>query len=263
LGTPESRRDLSVSFERLGDIARARGQLAAAERWFEQARALREPLAQELGTPESRRDLSVTLCKLAVTAAVGQDADRAYSLAEAAAVIRRALDAELQTAQSCQDLIESLTPLSVLAQALERPDAQALAAELAAAAFGPRRPDETPTMVVNRAKALAATAYSQAGTDPAGAAAALAEARGLLGAVESLCTPMEAVATDCVIGIVEVELVGKDDGREALARLDALERRLMERLGDQWETGGTLFRDQLGLLRGQLEGQGGGGPQVG
>ena len=252
LGTPDARRDLSVSYDRLGQIAQARSRLAEAEGWYEQSRAIHEALAQELGTPEARRDLSVTLFHLAAIAAADQGHEHAYSLTLDATSICRERYTQLQTAQSRQDLIESLTMLVALAPALDRPDADALVGELAEAALGPRLAHETPTMVLNRANALAAIANSRQATDPEGAAASIAESRRLFLSVEYQCAPMGAAGADCAIGLMEAVL-DADDGRQLSAQLDALERRLMKRLGDEWEAGGALFRNQIQFLRSQLE----------
>jgi len=237
---------------RLGAIAQARSRLAEAEGWYGQSRAIDEALARELGTPETRRDLSVTLCRLATMAAAGQGYERAYSLTLDATTIRRELYAQLQTAQSRQDLIESLTLLIALTQVVDRPDADVLAGELSEAALGPRLADETPTMVLNRAKALLAIATSRQATDPEAATASIAESRQLFLSVESQCTPMEAAVADCAIGLMEAVL-GTGDSRQVSAQLDTLERRLMERLGAEWEAGGALFRNQLQFMRRQLE----------
>jgi tetratricopeptide (TPR) repeat protein len=59
-GAVESRRDLSVSCDRLGDVARARGKLDEAEEWYRQSYELRKALAEETGTVEARRDLSIS-----------------------------------------------------------------------------------------------------------------------------------------------------------------------------------------------------------
>ena len=254
LSTPEARRDLSLSYEKLGDIARARSRLAEAEGWFEQARAIKETLVQELGTPLTQRDLSVMLLKLASTAALGQGLERAYSLTLDATRIRRDLYAQLQTAESRQGLVESLTALVVLAEGLDQPGNGVLVAELSEAALGPRLSDETPSMVLQRASALAAIASYRDTADPKGAAATMAESRQLFLSVESLSSPMESAAADFAIGLIEI-MLGASDNEQISAQLDALERRLMDRLGAEWDASGALFRDQLQLMRGQLQEQ--------
>ncbi|WP_315134515.1 hypothetical protein, partial [uncultured Actinomyces sp.] len=59
LGTPESRRDLSVSLNNVGRVAELRGDLGEAADCFQESLGARRELVELLGTPESRRDLSV------------------------------------------------------------------------------------------------------------------------------------------------------------------------------------------------------------
>ena len=80
LGTPESRRDLSVSLDNVGRVARARGDWGAAGRAYEESLDLARDLADSLGTPESLRDLVVLLGNLAGVVERLGDAERAESL---------------------------------------------------------------------------------------------------------------------------------------------------------------------------------------
>jgi len=59
-----AQRDLSLSWEKLGDIARRQGDLTAAQQLFEKMLVISEPLAERLGTPEAQRDLSLSWEKL-------------------------------------------------------------------------------------------------------------------------------------------------------------------------------------------------------
>ena len=65
-GTVEARRDLSVSYDRLGEIAQALGDPAGAKKWYEQGLAIRSALAEETGTLESYDDLAVSYFKLGI-----------------------------------------------------------------------------------------------------------------------------------------------------------------------------------------------------
>jgi hypothetical protein len=56
--TPQNRRELSVSYNRLGDIAEAQDQLSQSKAWFEKDLELSEALLREANTPQNRRDLS-------------------------------------------------------------------------------------------------------------------------------------------------------------------------------------------------------------
>lgn len=80
LGTPESRRDLSVSLNNVGRVAEARGDWGAAGRAYEESLDLARDLADSLGTPESLRDLVVLLGNLAGVVERLGDAERAESL---------------------------------------------------------------------------------------------------------------------------------------------------------------------------------------
>ena len=80
LGTPESRRDLSVSLDNVGRVAEARGDWGAAGRAYEESLDLARDLADSLGTPESLRDLVISLSNLAGVVEQLGDAERAESL---------------------------------------------------------------------------------------------------------------------------------------------------------------------------------------
>ena len=80
LGTPESRRDLSVSLNNVGRVAEARGDWGAAGRAYEESLDLARDLADSLGTPESLRDLVISLSNLAGVVEQLGDTERAESL---------------------------------------------------------------------------------------------------------------------------------------------------------------------------------------
>ncbi|MBF0698423.1 tetratricopeptide repeat protein, partial [Actinomyces bowdenii] len=61
LGTPEARRDLSVSLNKVGGVAQARGLWQEAGAAYEESLEICRELVGVLGTPEARRDLSVSL----------------------------------------------------------------------------------------------------------------------------------------------------------------------------------------------------------
>ena len=87
--TPERLRDLSVSMNKLGDVARALGQLEDAKTAYAQGEQLRRALIDDFGkTPERLRDLSLSMDRLGdVARALGQleDAKTAYAQGEALA----------------------------------------------------------------------------------------------------------------------------------------------------------------------------------
>ena len=80
LGTPESRRDLSVSLDNVGRVARARGDWDAAEAAYGESLGIARKLADSLGTPESLHDLVISLGNLADVVERLGDAERAESL---------------------------------------------------------------------------------------------------------------------------------------------------------------------------------------
>ena len=84
--TPERLRDLSVSMNKLGDVAQALGQLEDAKTAYAQGEQLSRALIDDFGkTPERVRDLSVSMERLGdVAQALGQleDAKTAYAQGE-------------------------------------------------------------------------------------------------------------------------------------------------------------------------------------
>ena len=118
LGTPESRRDLSVSLDNVGRVAEARGDWGAAGRAYEESLGIRRGLVDVLGTPESRRDLSVSLDNVGRVAEARGDwgaAGRAY---EESLGIDRDLADSLGTPESLRDLAISLGNLASVVERL-------------------------------------------------------------------------------------------------------------------------------------------------
>jgi tetratricopeptide (TPR) repeat protein len=113
----QARRDLSVSYNRLGEVAQASGQLDAAAQAFAQARALRETLAVELGTPDARRDLALShLAAGEVAHARGRLEEAAGALDQARALCA-VLAADGPTPQARRDLAACEERLGELARA--------------------------------------------------------------------------------------------------------------------------------------------------
>ena len=129
-GTPESRRDVSITLERLADLDVAAGDHAAAKEKFEQCLEISEALDASLGTPESRRDLSRTLSRLAdLDKAAGSAAD----LAAARKKYERCLEIDEKLAAS-HGTPESRRDVSIMLSRLADLDkAAGSAADLAAA----------------------------------------------------------------------------------------------------------------------------------
>jgi tetratricopeptide (TPR) repeat protein len=78
LQTPESRRDVACSLDKVAGIEHARGDLDAALAKYEDALAIRRALADELETPQSRRDLAWTLQRIG--SVLAENGDSAESL---------------------------------------------------------------------------------------------------------------------------------------------------------------------------------------
>ena len=76
----QMQRDLSISYDRLGDVSVAAGDLAGAKRYFEQGLAIRRKLAEADETnAQMQRDLAVSYAKLATVAEQEGDAGGAYT----------------------------------------------------------------------------------------------------------------------------------------------------------------------------------------
>ena len=107
-GTPEALRDLSVSLNNVGDVARAQWDWAQAEAVYRESLELSRQLVERLGgTPEALRDLSVSLDN------VGRVARAQGDWAQAEAVYRESLDLSRQRVERLGGTPESLRDLSV------------------------------------------------------------------------------------------------------------------------------------------------------
>lgn len=86
----EARRNLSVSYNTIGDIAKARGMLGEAEKWYCKSLALSESLADETENVVCRDDLAVSYYKIGI-------------LKEDKAMLKRALSIWEQLTELCPD----------------------------------------------------------------------------------------------------------------------------------------------------------------
>ena len=59
-GTVEARRDLSISYNKLGGICEAQGTLPEAQQYYEKSLHIREQLAEENGTVQAWDDMAVS-----------------------------------------------------------------------------------------------------------------------------------------------------------------------------------------------------------
>ena len=117
LGTPESRRNLSVSLDNAGRVARARGDWDAAEAAYEESLGIAREFVDSLGTPESWRDLSVSLDNAGRVARARGDWDAAEAAYEESLGIAREFVDSLGTPESWRDLSVSLDNAGRVAQA--------------------------------------------------------------------------------------------------------------------------------------------------
>ena len=110
LDTPEARRDVSVSLDNVANAARARGDLAGAERLFAESLELSRALARELDTPEARRDVSVSLVQLSTMAGSRGDRSRAAALLREARVVAEEFGGlqPMSDANSIIEIIDSM-----------------------------------------------------------------------------------------------------------------------------------------------------------
>ena len=118
LGTPGSRRDLSISLSRMADLEQALGDLPAARDKFTECLTIDRALDAELGTPGSRRDLSVSLRRMGDLEQALGDLPAARDKFDESLAIARVLVTELGTPESRRDLSISLDRMGALEQAL-------------------------------------------------------------------------------------------------------------------------------------------------
>ena len=108
---------LSLSYENLGDIARAKGDLAGAQAYYEKALAIREELYEETGTIGSRRNLAVSYERLGETARAKGEISGAQAFYERLLAIAEELSEETGTIKSRRDLSVSHEKLGKIAEA--------------------------------------------------------------------------------------------------------------------------------------------------
>ena len=118
--TPERLRDLSVSMNKLGDVARALGQLQEAKTAYAEGETLSRQLLADFGaTPERLRDLSISMNNLGeVARALGQLQEAKTAYAEGGTLSRQLLADFGATPERLRDLSVSMERLGDVAQAL-------------------------------------------------------------------------------------------------------------------------------------------------
>ena len=111
----------SVSYNKLGDIAKAQGKLSDAEEWYRKGLAIAEELEKETGTvEEARRDLSISYNNLGNLAKAQGKLSDAEEWCRKGLALREALAEETGTVQARRDLSVSYNNLGDIAQAQGR-----------------------------------------------------------------------------------------------------------------------------------------------
>jgi tetratricopeptide (TPR) repeat protein len=123
LGTPEARRDVSVSLDNVAGIELARGRHDAALTLYQESLRLARTLAAELGTPEARRDVSISLNNVAGIELARGRHDAALTLYQESLGLARTLAAELGTPEARRDVSVSLDNVARIELARGRHDA--------------------------------------------------------------------------------------------------------------------------------------------
>ena len=116
LGTPEARRDLSVSLDNVGRVAEVRGEWGVAEAAYRESLGLARGLEELLGTPEARRDLSVSLDNVGRVAEVRGEWGVAEAAYRESLGLARGLEELLGTPEARQDVSTSEENLKRLSQ---------------------------------------------------------------------------------------------------------------------------------------------------
>ena len=108
--SPQSLRDLSVSLNKVGDVARDLGQLEDARSAYTESLAIRRQFKALTGdSPQSLRDLSVSLVKVGEVARdLGQLEDARNAYTESLAICRQLKNLTGDSPQSLRDLSVSL-----------------------------------------------------------------------------------------------------------------------------------------------------------
>ena len=107
----------AVSYDRLGNVSGAKGNTAAAQRYYEQSFAIREKLAEKTGTAESRIGLAIIFIKLGRIAEEKENLAESQGYYEKSLAICNELFAETGTIESRKGLAVSYERLGDIAEA--------------------------------------------------------------------------------------------------------------------------------------------------
>jgi tetratricopeptide (TPR) repeat protein len=100
LGTPEAKRDVSVSLDNVGRVAQTQGEWAQADALYRESLAICRELAASLGTPEAKRDVGSSLYNVSRVAAEAEDREACCEALDEALPIFEAVAAIVQTPQA-------------------------------------------------------------------------------------------------------------------------------------------------------------------
>ena len=113
----QTRRDLSISYRKLGDISRAQGNLYEAKAFYEKSLIVSERLAAETGTVEARWELSFSYEKLGDISRAQGNLTGAKEFYEKSLAIRERLAAETGTVEARQGLAANYQRLGDVSRA--------------------------------------------------------------------------------------------------------------------------------------------------
>ena len=116
-GSEQSRRLLALSCQKLGGTAKARGDLTAAQKYYERALSVSRELAEQVGTAEARRSLWASYVFLGDISRERGDYAEAWKYYEQACAITEELVRQTETIGSRRDLWVSYEKLGDTAMA--------------------------------------------------------------------------------------------------------------------------------------------------
>ncbi|MCH5191681.1 MAG: TIR domain-containing protein [Oscillospiraceae bacterium] len=114
-----TQRYLSVSYDKLGNICQAQGDLTEAKAFYGKGFAIAEQLATETGTVEALRDLSLSCNRLGDICQMQRDLEGAKKYYAKSLALRERLVTETGTVESRRDLSTSIEKLGNIDYALD------------------------------------------------------------------------------------------------------------------------------------------------
>ncbi len=112
-----SKRYISVSYDKIGDIAKSRGKLDEAEKYYISSLEIRKKTTEETGTVQSSRDLSISYERMGIIAESRGKLDEAEKYYISSLEIRKKISEETGTVEACSALYFSYNRMGFIAQA--------------------------------------------------------------------------------------------------------------------------------------------------